>query len=486
MTMHAVLKLTLVCLVVGVAANRQRWGRIEKDYTFRSFNLKSPSSEFFPFWRLGGAASIDGEIVKFQSANLKKPGYVWNQKPVTMTAWEAILEFGVKGPAPINTGEGLAFWVVSDPGTDGAVYGHSDMFNGLGIFFDSFDSDGDGVGEPYVLAMSNDGAKPIDAEGAGKQLGVCFADYRNLPHAARAKISFSPDNGGHLTVGLDLTNSGKFKSCLSVKDVKLRPDIEYFGLSTSDYGNNFDVISFLGINTSSRFEPATDDKPSGSKTSDAMLPEDSESDDDSNGAAAVGSHHSHGVSEHAHFEIMFSTLAELDQRMLLIEDEFGKHFASVFHHNNKNLQHHIASVLQSDVDSKHEDVTDRVVNLSAALTKLQQAIGTVRLQLEGTGEAKPDALADLIPQIKGSCVEDANRGQALVSKLKESVAELRTRQEQILTNVHKDLLEVKTGVSNACAGTTSVTELVGFGVVGVVVGAVISLLTKSAGHEKGY
>ena len=44
MTMHAVLKLTLVCLVVGVAANRQRWGRIEKDYTFRSFNLKSPSS----------------------------------------------------------------------------------------------------------------------------------------------------------------------------------------------------------------------------------------------------------------------------------------------------------------------------------------------------------------------------------------------------------------------------------------------------------
>ena len=137
-----------------------------------------------------------------------------------MASWEVILDFTMNGPAPVNTGEGLAFWHVSDPDNKGSVYGHTDKFNGVGVFFDSFDSDGDvsqfdkhfeildrncafwnsdtirfmpqGVGESYVLAMYNDGTKTIDEDGAGIQLGVCFADYRNLAHVARARIAFSP------------------------------------------------------------------------------------------------------------------------------------------------------------------------------------------------------------------------------------------------------------------------------------------------------
>lgn len=70
-------------------------------------------------------------------------GFVYvHLQPVTMNSWEVILEFGVHGAAPLSTGEGLAFWHVSDPDASGTVYGHSDKFGGLGIFFDSYDADG--------------------------------------------------------------------------------------------------------------------------------------------------------------------------------------------------------------------------------------------------------------------------------------------------------------------------------------------------------
>jgi mannose-binding lectin 1 len=136
-----------------------------------------------------------------------------------MQSWNVIVEFAIHGPTPLSTGEGFAVWQVSDlaPGVDGPVYGHSDNFNGLGIFFDSYDADGNvshshllaclvdstrpnisiggmswlqGEAESYVLAMFNDGTKTIDQEGAGIQLGVCFTEFRNLPHPARAHITY--------------------------------------------------------------------------------------------------------------------------------------------------------------------------------------------------------------------------------------------------------------------------------------------------------
>ncbi len=40
------------------------------------------------------------------------------------------------------------------------VFGSSDRWNGLGIFFDSFDNDNK-HNNPYIMAMVNDGTKVI-------------------------------------------------------------------------------------------------------------------------------------------------------------------------------------------------------------------------------------------------------------------------------------------------------------------------------------
>lgn len=55
-----------------------------------------------------------------------------------------------------------AFWYVAKPGDyDGTVFGSSDQWVGLGIFFDSFDNDNK-HNNPYIMAMVNDGTKVFD------------------------------------------------------------------------------------------------------------------------------------------------------------------------------------------------------------------------------------------------------------------------------------------------------------------------------------
>jgi len=483
---------SLVCalgcllLIQETSANKQRWGKIQRPFTFRD-----PISEYTQYWRIGGSCEVKGDHLAFTPTAQKRSGYVWNNQPVGMTSWEVTVEFSVSGTAPVNTGEGLAFWHVSDPGVQGEVYGHSDTFHGLGIFFDSFDSDGDGFGEPYVLAMYNDGTKPIDAEGAGVQLGVCFSDYRNLPYPARARIAYTPDNGGHLTVGLDISNSGKFKSCISVKEVHLRPQAEYFGLTVSDYGNNFDVFTFLGVDTSERYEPGMGSN--SHHTEDAVVPDDS--DFMNTGASSANQPPLTAAEEHEHNEIINKYLAELDEKLFVIEDEFGKQFASVFHSHNNNFQHYLSNVLQLDLNDKHAGTLSKINQLSQTVDTIRNVLGELRLQLDSSSNpdsnsnganvnANTNALKESITQVTTACVDDANRGQKLVAQLKESVANLKTKQEEALTSVHQNLQQTQLKASAACGGGEGVAVMVGGLVAGALVGFGMAVFVKKQALQR--
>lgn len=56
-----------------------------------------------------------------------------------------------------------ALWFTDKPGVEGPVFGSSDQWNGLGVFFDSFDNDNK-RNNPYIMAMVNDGTKIYDHE----------------------------------------------------------------------------------------------------------------------------------------------------------------------------------------------------------------------------------------------------------------------------------------------------------------------------------
>jgi len=54
-------------------------------------------------------------------------------------------------------------WYTEKKSEEGPVFGSADNWNGLGIFFDSFDNDGL-HNNPYVSVMLNDGTKSYDHE----------------------------------------------------------------------------------------------------------------------------------------------------------------------------------------------------------------------------------------------------------------------------------------------------------------------------------
>lgn len=55
-----------------------------------------------------------------------------------------------------------AIWYTSEKGDyNGDVLGSSDKWDGIGIFFDSFDNDNK-HNNPYIMAVLNDGSKQFD------------------------------------------------------------------------------------------------------------------------------------------------------------------------------------------------------------------------------------------------------------------------------------------------------------------------------------
>ena len=56
-----------------------------------------------------------------------------------------------------------AIWFTEERGQEGPVFGSNDNWKGLGLFFDSFDNDGQ-RNNPYILAMVNDGTQSYDHE----------------------------------------------------------------------------------------------------------------------------------------------------------------------------------------------------------------------------------------------------------------------------------------------------------------------------------
>ena len=70
------------------------------------------------------------------------------------------------------------------------MFGSADHFNGLGVFFDSFDND-QKSNNPYIMAMVNDGTKEYhhDLDGTDQQLAGCLRDFRNKPYPVRCALA---------------------------------------------------------------------------------------------------------------------------------------------------------------------------------------------------------------------------------------------------------------------------------------------------------
>uniref|UniRef100_A0A3B3BLP0 Lectin, mannose-binding, 1 n=1 Tax=Oryzias melastigma TaxID=30732 RepID=A0A3B3BLP0_ORYME len=141
----------------------------------------------------------------------------------------------------------LAVWFTTAQGVDGPVYGAADLWNGVGIFFDSFDNDAK-KNNPAIIVVGNNGNLVYDHQndGSTQALGTCLRDFRNKPYPIRAKIIYYKKT---LTV---MINNGftpdkeDYEFCTKV-DNMIIPKEGFFGISAATGGlaDDHDVLSFL-------------------------------------------------------------------------------------------------------------------------------------------------------------------------------------------------------------------------------------------------
>uniref|UniRef100_A0A1B6D2N9 L-type lectin-like domain-containing protein n=1 Tax=Clastoptera arizonana TaxID=38151 RepID=A0A1B6D2N9_9HEMI len=209
-----------------------------------------------PFWQYGGNAIASAQNVRVAPSLRSQKGAIWSKLKTSFNWWEVELVFRVSGRGRIGA-DGLALWYTEGQGSfDGEVFGSSDKWNGLGIFFDSFDNDNK-HNNPYIMAVVNDGTRQFDHsnDGVSQMIGGCLKDFRNKPYPTRAKIEYYQNT---LTVLFHngMTNSDSdYDICIRAENVYL-PPFGHFGVSAATGGlaDDHDVLSFI---THSLYPPGT-------------------------------------------------------------------------------------------------------------------------------------------------------------------------------------------------------------------------------------
>lgn len=174
-------------------------------------------------------------------------GAIWTKSPTNFDWWEVEIQFRVTGRGRLGA-DGLAFWYTTEHGDyNGDVYGASDKWVGLGLFFDSFDNDNK-HNNPYIMAVLNDGQRSFDHDNDGttQALAGCLRDFRNKPYPTKAKIEYYNNVLTVLFHGGMNNNPNEYEMCLRAENVVL-PKHGYFGVSAATGGlaDDHDVYHFL-------------------------------------------------------------------------------------------------------------------------------------------------------------------------------------------------------------------------------------------------
>uniref|UniRef100_A0A336LLH2 CSON014422 protein n=1 Tax=Culicoides sonorensis TaxID=179676 RepID=A0A336LLH2_CULSO len=245
-----IFKLSLLSILLFVSLSEPNNNLVHRQFRYK-YSFKPPflaqKDGSVPFWTYGGNAIASGEMVRLAPSLKSQKGAIWTKAQTEFEWWEVDIVFRVSGRGRIGA-DGIAFWYTTEQGDyNGNTFGSSDRWNGLGIFFDSFDND-NAHNNPYISAVLNDGNQVYDHQNDGKNqlMAGCLKDFRNKPFPTRARIEYYKNV---LTVMFHngmTQNDQDYEMCLRAENVHL-PKHGYFGLSAATGGlaDDHDVYHFL-------------------------------------------------------------------------------------------------------------------------------------------------------------------------------------------------------------------------------------------------
>lgn len=137
-------------------------------------------------------------------------------------------------------------WLTKQRAMPGPVFGSTDRFEGLGIFFDTYKNNRPGTVFPYVMAMVGDGTKTYDKSNDGKDnefMGCSARGIRSASIPTKAKLTYFQDKS--LKLELQYKSEDKWEMCFETTEPPTIPSVAYLGFSseTGELSDNHDIIS---------------------------------------------------------------------------------------------------------------------------------------------------------------------------------------------------------------------------------------------------
>lgn len=170
---------------------------------------------------------------------------MFSRVPLTATNWEIEVEFKISGKHNLY-GDGFAMWITKQRGQIGPVFGHTNKFEGLGIFVDTYKNNRPGVVFPYVMAMMGDGSTSYENNNDGKDTELAGCSARGIRHASvptKMRLTYFQDKS--LKLELQYKTEDVWVVCFDLESPPPIPNIAYLGFSaeTGELSDNHDIIA---------------------------------------------------------------------------------------------------------------------------------------------------------------------------------------------------------------------------------------------------
>lgn len=142
-------------------------------------------------------------------------------------------------------------WLTKQRASPGTVFGHTDKFEGLGIFFDTYKNNRPGTVFPYVMSMVGDGETVYDKNNDGKAnefMGCSARGIRGAQIPTKARLTYFQDK--ELRLELQWKKEDEWFLCFETFEPPAIPSVAYLGFSaeTGELSDNHDIVSVQAKN----------------------------------------------------------------------------------------------------------------------------------------------------------------------------------------------------------------------------------------------
>ncbi|KAG7854877.1 hypothetical protein KL939_004626 [Ogataea angusta] len=207
----------------------------------------------------------DSDYVRLVPERPNSVGYVFSRLPVSLQdadSFEAVVDFKIHGQQTRISliGDGMAFWLTSQPLSQGDMFGMQNDYRGLAVIVDTFKNtpgkmrDNRGANSfPRVSIQSNNGFAGKynkDDDGTATEIGSCAlhrAYNTRMDAPSRMRVRYIRSSG-YFSVEFDILGNDNWKTCFSTTELaaSLVPETPYVGVS-AETGELFHNVDLYGI-----------------------------------------------------------------------------------------------------------------------------------------------------------------------------------------------------------------------------------------------